>query len=584
MDTFVLNAIVQELQQPLCPSRLQHIWQPDEFSVTLEFWQRGEERRLAISVAPQHQYLFLTDAAPDKTPLAFGKFLQHHLKGGELRTLVKPPLERILTFEIVKKDIAGQTIPYQLILEIMGRHSNLILVNQATQKILESIHHVTASQTSYRRIAPGAVYVPPPPQKKTDLLTFDREQFQELLQAYQEGRSQGQKLPLWKFLLQHVRGLSPFAARQIAGRPEDDDNEARWQRFSEVIEIVKTGRYQPTVVLAPDAPDDQPEPAALSAIPVHDQPSLVMDSMNQAAAWYYRVLVERQEYAALKAALLRPLNTRLKKLHKQREHLHDQQQQNDNMEQYKRWGELITTNIYQLEKGMRTAEVIDYYTAGQPRIEIALDPRLTPAQNAQRYFKRYNKCKHGQEVTRQRLQETEAEIAALEEQQFFIEDTQTLQQLRALRADLSVAPETETSRRSAKQAQTQPEEARPFWRFVSSDGFDIYVGRSSKENDALTQRTARPDDIWLHVQRAPGAHVLILNRQRNTPAPERTLTEAASLAAYYSKRRRDGRVEVVYTPKKFVKKPKGSPPGLVTLTQYQTLRVTPRATLEEAKK
>jgi len=300
------------------------------------------------------------------------------------------------------------------------------------------------------------------------------------------------------------------------------------------------------------------------------------DSMNQAADLYYMTLVERQQYGTLQTSLLSTLNARLSKLKRKQEHLLAQKEQIDNAEQYKKKGELITANIYQLKKGMQVAEVIDYYAEDQHVIEITLDPKFTPAQNAQRYFKRYNKLKHGKDVTMHRLHETEDEIAYLEEWKFFVEEAESLQRLTELRDEFHEMNKSDHKKKTRPQNVKQ-KKAGSFLRFVSSDGLDIYVGRSSKENDLLTQRTALPDDIWLHVHQAPGSHVLIVNRNQSMPVPEQTLVEAASLAAYYSKSRHSGKVEVVYTPKKYVRKPKGSPPGLVTLSQYQTIRVVPRA-------
>jgi predicted ribosome quality control (RQC) complex YloA/Tae2 family protein len=594
MDTFVLNAVTQELQQQVCPSRINNIWQPGEDSLILGLWRQGKESRLAISVAPQHQYLFLTSKPPENQVVAFGKFLQYHIKGGELQTLYKPVLERILTFEIAKKDIDGQEIRFRLILEIMGRHSNLILINKETNKILDSMRHVTAVQSSYRRIVPGAVYISPPTQEKDDPMTLDRERFQRILRDYEDQRGR-KRLLFWKFFLQRVKGFSPLMAKEVAGQDVDFSDEARWQRFSRIIEVVKSGDYQPMLVIEQDEQGRQ-KPVVLSAVPLQSKlctPSQTevctpkqnkfctpIGSMNRAAELYYMTLVKRQQYETFQTSLLSTLNARLSKLKRKQEHLLAQKEQIDNAEQYKKKGELITANIYQLKKGMQVAEVIDYYAEDQHVIEITLDPKLTPAQNAQRYFKRYNKLKHGKDMTMQRLHETKDEIAYLEEWKFFVEEAKSLQRLKDLRDEFHKINKSDHKEKTRPQDVKQ-EKASSFLRFVSSDGLDIYVGRSSKENDLLTQHTALPDDIWLHVHQAPGSHVLIVNRNRNAPVPEQTLVEAASLAAYYSKSRHSGKVEVVYTPKKYVRKPKGSPPGLVTLLQYQTIRVVPRAEIRK---
>jgi predicted ribosome quality control (RQC) complex YloA/Tae2 family protein len=582
MDTFVLNAIAQELHQQIGLARINAIGQPDEHSINLVLWYQGHQKTLSISVAPQHQYMFLTsDPVQDQGPVR-GNFFQHHLKGGEIDTVTSPVLERIVIFDIIKKGIDAQPIAFQLVLELMGRHSNLILMHQHNRKILESLRHITAAQSSYRRIVPGAYYIPPPQQKKINPITLDRELFQQLLQSYKEHSVRSEKhLPFWKFFLQQVQGFSPLLAKEVAGSEHDAD--ARWFRFSQIMEHVKTNVYQPQLVFAKDDGACQ-VPIGVSAVPLHQLPCLPVQSMNQAAERYYRKRILHQQIQALKNTLVSSLRARLTKLHKKRDRLREHTTQIEQAEKYQRYGEFITANIYQLKKGMRSAEVIDYYSEGQPHISVALDPKLSPAQNAQRYFKRYTKLKHGKSVTQKRLQDVDHIIAHLEEWIFFIETANSFQQLLTFRKDLEELKILNQSQSDlpqkhpafSKKSDTQ----KPFLRMVSSDGFDIYVGKSSKENDLLTQRTAQPEDIWLHVHQAPGSHVLILHRHNlQQPVPDQTLLEAAALAAYYSKFRQASKVDVMYTPRKYVKKPKGAPPGLVTVSQYRTIRVTPRADL-----
>ena len=585
MDTLVLNAIEQELQDQICFSRINNILQPEEFSLVFVLWSQRREVRLTISLDARFQFIYLTQQPPEHQVSAFGKFLLHHIKGAEIRAITKPLLERILTFDLVKKDIDGSELHFQLILEIMGRHSNLILVQQESGKILESIRHVTAAQSSYRRIAPGAVYAPPPPQNKLDLTKIDKPAFRQILRQYREDAQQNPKLQLWKLLLQRIQGLSPLLAKDIAGKSPEDGDESRWERLATIRDIVRTGTYRPNVVLQASN-RAQEKMLALSAVPLkqftqqEDVEMRAFESMSAAAETYYSRLVERQLAESLRSSLTSPLKHRLAKLQKKREHLQEQQEQILHAEEYKQKGELIAANIYQLEKGMRSARVVDYYHPEQAEIEIELDPRLGPSQNAQRWFKRYNKLKQGQEVTEQRLADTERDIAYLEELQFFVEEAQSLAELRQLKEE---AQEKQALKKQQKgrQRPIPQEPAKPFLRFSSSDGLEIYVGRSSRENDLLTQKHAQPEDIWLHVHQAPGSHVLILNRERKAEIPVRTLREAASLAAFHSKLRRSGHVDVMYTAKKHVKKPKGAPPGLVTVSQFQTIRVAPQAEIAD---
>lgn len=581
MDTFVLNAIARELQSQICSSRINVIRQPDAYTLILELWQAGTSLSLAISVAPQHQYIFFSADPPKDQGFAPGKFFQHHLKGAEIRSIHTPLLERTMTFDIVKKDIDGRLIHFQLVLELMGRHSNVILLACDTRKVLESLRHVTAAQSAYRRIAPGVPYMPPPEQQKLDPTTLTQDQFYHLHQNYVHiVESAHQKAPpFWKYLVQQLQGISPVLAKDLAGAA--DSRESQWHLFSEMIASITSATYQPHILFSPSDQEHR-LPIGVSALPLHCTPCEPAASMLQAIERYYHAFIEHQEIQTLRGSLLSLVQARLSKLQKKRKHLQEQQNQIERADEYKQRGDLLTANLYQLHKGMREANVLDYYTEGQPYITIPLNPKLTPAQNAQRYFRRYSKLKQGKAITQQRLHETKQAITYLEEWVFFIESADTLPQLHVLRQELEDVFEVSKQSRRSLQKSSKTGRSQPFLRFVSSDGFDIYVGRSSKENDLLTQRTARSDDIWLHVHQAPGSHVLILHRDPNISVSDQTIQEAAALAAYHSKLQHAGKVEVMYTSKKYVKKPKGAPPGLVTVRQYQTIRVTPQAIIGSA--
>jgi len=570
MDTFILNAITQELAAHICPSKINNILQPDDFTLVFVLWTQGREQRLAISVDSRYQYCFLTQQKPDNQALAFAKFLLCHIKGGEILRISKPPLERIVTFDIARRDIDGQPLRFQLILEIMGRYSNLILVQQESGKILDSARHVTAEQSSYRRLAPGAAYVPPPAQDKIALTDVSQQQFERIL-------SDCAAMPLWKALLEHIQGLSPLLAKEIAGRDSDDDA-ARWARLERIAASVRTGAYQPTLVVeAKESGEDVPLIlSALLLAQFEREPNrkiCALDSMSAAAEVYYQQVAGRQQCDSLKTSLLSAISHRAVKIQKKREHLVANQRDIEQADDYRIKGEMLTANMYRVQKGLTNVSLPNYYAEDQAEIDIALDPKFSPAQNAQRYFKQYNKLKQGKEVTAQRLLEAEQMLAYLEELAFFVESAENIAALRELRDEIQDTKAPENPRQQKKKQEEPPQ---PFHRFVSSDGFQIYVGKNSRENDLLTLRTAQPDDIWLHAYNAPGSHALILNRERKV-MPERTIAEAAALAAYYSKLRRAGKADVMFTFRKYVRKPKGTPPGLVTVSEFETIRVAPRA-------
>lgn len=572
MDTFILNAITQELAARICPSKINNILQPDEFTLIFVLWTQGREQRLAISVDSRYQYCFLTQQKPDNQALAFAKFLLCHIKGGEILRISKPPLERIVTFDIARRDIDGQPLRFQLILEIMGRYSNLILVQQESGKILDSARHVTAEQSSFRRLAPGAAYVPPPTQDKIALTGISRQQFERI-------QSNRTAVPLWKALLEHIQGISPLIAKEIAGDDGDDDA-TRWARLERIAASVRVGAYQPTLVVEANESGGE-TPAILSALLLEQfsrEPKReirAFDSMSAAAEAYYQQVAGRQQFDSLKTSLLNAIAHRAAKIQKKREHLAANQRDIEQADDYRIKGEMLTANMHRVRKGMTSVSLPNYYAEDQAEIDIALDPKFSPAQNAQRYFKQYNKLKQGKEVTAQRLSEAEQMLAYLDELAFFVESAENIAALSELRDDIQ---ETKTDKNPRQQKKKQEEPPQPFHRFVSSDGFQIYVGKNSRENDLLTLRTAQPDDIWLHAYNAPGSHALILNRERKV-VPEQTIAEAAALAAYYSKLRRAGKADVMFTLRKYVGKPKGTPPGLVTVSEFETIRVAPKATI-----
>ncbi|PID58262.1 hypothetical protein CSB45_04125 [candidate division KSB3 bacterium] len=577
MDTFVLNAVCKELQAQICPSWINNIFQTDEFSLLFVLWCQQREICLAVSVDARFQYVYLTRKKPDAQVSTFGKFLLHHIKGAKIRSITKAPLERILSIDLVKKDIDGSDLTFQLILEIMGRHSNLILLQQATHKILESLRHVTAAQSSYRRIAPGAVYVAPPQQKKLDLSTLAESDFLKIVRQFHEEAAQNPGLQLWNVLLQRIQGLSPLLAKDIAGQGSKNC----WERLEAIRDMLCSEAYRPCIVLQ-HVNSLQEKALAVSAFPLEQFSQkknikiLTFESMSAAAEAYYSSQAEQQRSDSLRSSLLSPLKQRLAKLRKKQEHLQEQQKHIAHAQDYKQQGELIAANIYRLKKGMSRARIIDYYHPEHAEIEIELNPRLNPSQNAQHCFKRYNKLKQGQVIAEQRLADAEQEIAYLEELQFFVEDANSLTELRRLKKEAQ--DKHALNKPQKNMLPPKPKEpAKPFRRFMSSDGFEVYVGRSSRENDLLTQKYARPDDIWLHAHRAPGSHVLILNRRRKMAIPGQTLQEAASLALYYSKLRCSGKADVMYTARKHLKKPKGAPPGLVTVSQFQTIHAVPQS-------
>jgi len=590
MDLLVLNAITQELQSALIGAKIVGISQPTDLLLVLFLRKKGEVHRLLISANPSDPCIYLTSKGAESSSLSgFGKSLKHHIQGGQIAQIDKPALERVVHIDTSKRELDGSKASLRLVVEIMGRHSNVILVDVETGKILDSIKHVTASMTSYRRIAPGAVYVPPPQQEKLDPLTLMKEDFIHVL------GTRPQEKPLWQHMLDTFKGFSPLAAKEVQ---EDPNPEVVWNSFKRIADALKSGPYEPAIITLSAGSGKKnkgarPDRSYLSPIrltqfdPAQAQVQ-VFEGMSQAAGVYYAEILAGQQRETLRSSLLQLLSRHLAKNEKKRRHLEEELAQAEKAEEFKRLGELIIANLSRLKKGEVEAEVVDFYDPDQKKVRVKLDPQLTPYQVAQKYFNQYAKRKRSIPFVRGRLDSVMAETAYLKELQFFVEEATSPEELETLEKEVKKYGERERGKEEEREGKKEkkrgikepssprPFPPSPFRRFLSSEGFPIWVGRSSQENDLLTLKFAKPEDVWLHARGVAGSHVLILNRAHSESVPEKTLEEAAALAAYYSKGRGLGKVPVDYTLKKYVKKPKGSPPGLVTLIKHKTILVTPR--------
>jgi predicted ribosome quality control (RQC) complex YloA/Tae2 family protein len=579
MDLLVLNAITQELQNILITARITRIYQPADLLLILSLQKQGQVYHLVISADPSYPCIYLQQRAPNNLPGTtdenqhFIKSLKYHLQGGYVEDIHKPLLERVVHIEVYKKEPDGSKTSLQLIVEIMGRHSNIILVDKASGKILDSIKHVTAAMTSYRRIVPGVPYIPPPEQEKLDPQTLTQEDFIKILQTKPSEK------PLWQYILDTFKGFSPLMAREVQDHP---DPERVWSSFERIMKALKSGPYEPVLITC-FHPQEKKSRSYLSPIPLvqfsQDQVQIQnFPSISQAAEAYYSETLVQYRLQVLRSSLLQILHQRLAKKEKKHKQLEEELVQAEKAQEFKKLGELITANLSVLKKGAAEVEVVDFYDPDQKKIKIKLDPRLTPSQNAQKYFHQYTKLKRSLPILQERLASVHQEITYLKELQFFVEEATSWEELEKLKEEVKGEEKRENGRKgkpkTSRSSASPP--SSPFRRFISSDGFPIWVGRSSRENDLLTLKFATPEDVWLHAQGVPGSHVLILNRTRSESIPERTLEEAAALAAYYSKGRGLGKVPVDYTLKKYVRKPKGSPPGLVTLIKHKTILAIPR--------
>ncbi|MGI6686103.1 MAG: Rqc2 family fibronectin-binding protein [Bacillota bacterium] len=577
-----MSAIQKELNDKIILGKIVKIYQPERYTIILKIKKGPENFQLLISAHPVNSRVHLTQESKDNpyTPPMFCMVLRKHLEGGRITAISQKDLDRVLNFFIEGYDEIGQPAKKILTVEIMGKHSNIILVDSKDNTILDGIKRYTHLVSRHREILPGRTYIAPPDQNKANPLLIDEEKFRELLLS----------LPLSskvrKGIVQTLAGFSPLLAEEIVWRAElpenvmvdtlgDYDLIRLWQALTEVLTPLKQKTQSGHVVLENGNPLDF---SFLPLLQFRDKELLSFPGMGDALDFFYARKEEGDLFFARQRELIKIVNTEKerveKKLNLQGEKLKD----TENMEDYRLWGELITANMYKLSKGMADAELDNYYDPINT-VHVSLDPTLTPAENAQVYFKKYNKAKSSKVLIEAQMAKNQEELDYLYSVLNALEQAGELGDLEEIRSELVEASYLkEKSAKGKSQPKKKGKEPIPEpLTFHSQDGYTILVGKNNKQNDLLTLKTAKKDDLWLHTKNIPGSHVIV-RRKPGHEIPFSTIEEAASLAAYYSKARASSKVPVDYTLVSQVKKPNGAKPGMVIYFEQKTLYVTPMTT------
>lgn len=571
IDGIMLAAIKSDLEKKLIGARLDKIYQPEEQSLTFTLRQSGENIKLLVSAHPQRARLHITKMGfenPVKPP-DFCMLLRKYLLRGIITEITQPDFERILNFQIKLRNNT-----YNLIVEIMGKYSNVILVDEKGV-ILDAIKRITAEISRERQLYPGIRYKYPPKQDKLNPLLTTRDNFEQIIPVNFGKYS-------FKAVMCHFRGIGPDMAKEIihqAGldpeQPYADfsskERERIWLSFNSFFSRVKNNDFKPAVGL-----DEKENIIYISAFPLKHKKDtireLVFNDTGELLDYFYEHKLKKDQLKQMKAALLGVVRTYLSKNRKKQTELKEKLKEGQNAERYQKLGELVKANIYRINKRAEEIEVIDYYDPEQKTVTISLDPKLTPAENAQRYFKKYHKAKRSIKHLKKQLGRLRHEEKYLEQVSLNIEQAENKGELKEIREELKdegYIKEKQRGRKKKKQDQPLPPH-----HFKSSEGYDILVGRNNRQNDYLTKKIASKNDLWLHIKEEAGSHVIIRNHT-GEEIPEKTIKEAASLAAYFSKGRMSENVPIDYTEVKNVRKPKGAKPGLVYYENYQTIYVNP---------
>ena len=537
-DGFFLHHMVEELRRELVNGRIQKINQPFEQELVLQIRSNRQSHRLLLSAHPVFGRIQLTQTTFENPaqPSTFIMVLRKYLQGALIESIEQVENDRIVEMTVSNKNEIGDHIQATLIIEIMGKHSNILLVDKSSHKILEVIKHVGFSQNSYRTLLPGSPYIAPPSTESFNPFTIKDEKLFEILQTQETTAKNLQSL--------------------FQGLGRDTANELENILVSDKLSTFRNFFNQETKPCLTET--------SFSPVPFANQVGEPFTSLSDLLDTYYKDKAERDRVKQQASELIRRVENELQK---NRHKLKKQEKEllaTDNAEEFRQKGELLTTFLHQVPNDQDQVILDNYYT-NQP-ITIALDKALTPNQNAQRYFKRYQKLKEAVKYLTDLIEETKATILYLESVETVLNQA-GLEEIAEIREELIQTGFIRRRQREKIQKRKKPEQ------YMASDGKTIiYVGRNNLQNEELTFKMARKEELWFHAKDIPGSHVVISG---NLDPSDEVKTDAAELAAYFSQGRLSNLVQVDMIEVKKLNKPTGGKPGFVTYTGQKTLRVTP---------
>ncbi|WP_339826053.1 NFACT RNA binding domain-containing protein [Paenibacillus sp. FSL R7-0163] len=611
LDGIVTRAIVHELQS-FIGARIGKIYQPNNHDLIFNLRGAGGGGKLLLSANPTYPRVHFTERNsinPSEAPM-FCMLMRKHCEGGTIESITQVGMERIIHINVKTRDELGDVFAKKIIIELMGRHSNIILTDLSSGTIIDGIHHVTPSISSYRIVMPGIAYTEPPQQHKLNPLEIGQEQFLNLISAAEEAALieddeeaepeeiiEGELAKLITkeaveqkpdgsggpspsadpvgWMVHAFSGMSPLIAGEIALRLRNTldkgvtESEAAfptqlWVAFHSVMGSVRDNEFSPV------AGANAKGKMIFSAIPLTllGESAKHYNSISECMEDYYGDKAERDTVKQRVSDLIRFLSNERSKNVKKLANLQKDLDEAQDADRYRIWGELLFASLHAVSKGDKEASLVNYYDENQAEMVVPLDPLLNPSDNAQRYFKKYNKYKNSLLVINEQLLKTHEEILYMES---------LLQQLaHASLNDIEEIRDELVSqgylRDRSKKGKKKKKATRPTLQvFTSSEGIDIYVGKNNLQNEYVTNRLASPNDTWLHTKDIPGSHVVIRSEQFG----DATLEEAAQLAAYFSQAKQSSSVPVDCTLIRYVRKPSGSKPGFVIYDHQKTLFVTP---------
>jgi predicted ribosome quality control (RQC) complex YloA/Tae2 family protein len=574
-DGIVTKAVVHELKDLILGGRVDKIYQQEKDEILIYIHSKGLNYKLVISASSNNPRIYLTQYSKKNpaTPPMFCMLLRKHIAGGIILNVEQFNMDRIVFIDISAIDELGQPTEKRLIIEIMGKHSNIILVDKFTFKIIDSVKRVYEDMSRVRQILPGMSYDYPPIQDKVNPLESTKEDFYNLIKA------SNNSLVIYKFFYFNFVGLSPLISREICfdaevdidrtiGSLDENILNSLFLSINKFMNLIKNNNFSPVTVFS----NNNSEILAFHALDINQFGSCnktYCDSISKVLDNYFRSkdTLDRigQKSHSIKKSIQVKLDRTLNKLGKQKEEL----LQSKEREIYKVYGDLISANLHKISKSVDEVYLENFYDENMKELVVPLDIKLSPTANAQKYYKKYSKLKNAHLLLEGQIPETKDEISYLENVLLSIENSTEIKELDEIKEELIKEVYVKGSIKKKKKEELM---SKPY-HYLSADGFNIYVGKNNKQNDYLTLKLSSKEDIWMHVQNMPGSHVIIGKGGKDIP--DSTLEEAAILAAYYSKGKNSNHVPVDYTERKNVKKPKNAKLGMVIYDNFKTISVNP---------
>lgn len=570
-DGITIANIVTELNQTITGGKINKIAQPENDELIITIKNQRKQYRLFLSASASLPLIYLTETNKP-SPLTAPNFcmlLRKHIGSGKIIAIEQPGMERIIRFTIEHLNELGDLYTKYLIVEIMGKHSNIIFCNEEDQ-IIDSIKHVSAHMSSVREVLPGRPYFIPETQSKLNPFVLTEEIFQEKIFP--------RPVNVAKAIYTSITGISPLMAEEVCYRAgidggiptdglEDVERVHLAHTFLRMVDDIRDGHFEPNIIYKGK------EPVEFACFPLsqyQDYRAVSYPSIFPVLETYYAekniVTKMRQKTVDLRKIVQNALERNVKKYQLQQKQLKDTEKK----EKYRVWGELLNTYGYEVEPGAKSMEALNYYT--NEMIQIPLDETMTPQENAKKYFDKYSKLKRTKEALDTLLQETGDEIKHLESIAASLDIASSEEDLVQIKEEMMEYGYVKRKNTGGKKVKVT---SRPY-HYISSDGYDIYVGKNNFQNDELSFKFASGNDWWFHAKGQPGSHVIV--KSKNEELPDRTFEEAGKLAAYYSKGRQAPKVEIDYTQKKNLRKPTGGKPGFVVYYTNYSLLIEPDIT------